>query len=193
VLCAVVARTLAVLLVAAASSPRPTRADAVVGTGTPGSCTEAALDAALAGGGNITFNCGTSPATITVTSTKTISADTTVDGGGAITISGGNSVGVFSVNTGVNFTVQNLTIANGNNTNGSGGGIYNYGTLTVTNSTFSGNSGGSISNYAGTVTVTSSTFLDNSANDVGGGIGNSGTLTVTNSTFSGDAAQEGPS
>ena len=49
---AVVTRTLAVLLVAAAWSPQPVRADAVVGTGTASSCTEAALDAALADGGN---------------------------------------------------------------------------------------------------------------------------------------------
>ena len=90
---AVVARTLAVLLVALAWSPRPVRADAVVGTGAPGSCTEAALDAALGcgapsgsppvsnctGGGTVTFNCG-GAATITVTSTKTINADTTIGG-----------------------------------------------------------------------------------------------------------------
>jgi hypothetical protein len=55
---AVVACTLAVLLVAAAWSPRPVRVDAVVGTGTASSCTEAALDVALAGGGTVTFNCG---------------------------------------------------------------------------------------------------------------------------------------
>ena len=77
----------------------------VVGTGTSASCTESALDACLPGGagfnGTVTFNCG-GAATITVTSTKTISADTTIDGGSLITISGGHSVGVFSVNTGVN-------------------------------------------------------------------------------------------
>ena len=110
-----------------------------------GTCTESALDACLPGGGSfdgtVTFNCGPIPVTITVTSTKTISADTTIDGGGVITISGGNSVGVFSVNTGVKFTVQNLAIANGNSAN-YGGGIYSWGTLTVTNSTFSGNIGG---------------------------------------------------
>jgi hypothetical protein len=114
-----------------------------VGTGTGASCTESALTACLPGGeffsGTVSFNCG-GTATITVTSTKTISADTTIDGGSLITISGGNSVGVFSVNTGVQFTVQNLTIANGNNSvSGAGGGIYSEGTLWVTNSTFSGN------------------------------------------------------
>ena len=50
-------------------------------------------------------------------------------------------MGVFSVNTGVNFTVQNLTIANGHSAGAwAGGGIASGGTLTVTNSTFSGNS-----------------------------------------------------
>src|SRR5437667_8904302 len=65
----------------------------VVGTGTSASCTEAALDACLPGGGSfdgtVTFACG-GAATITVTTppSKTISADTTIDGGSLITISG---------------------------------------------------------------------------------------------------------
>src|SRR6266446_9120672 len=67
----------------------------VVGTGTSASCTEAALDACLPGGGGfdgtVTFSCGGS-ATITVTSTKIISADTTIDGGSVGTISGGGTV-----------------------------------------------------------------------------------------------------
>ena len=164
-----------------------------------GTCTESALDACLPGGGSfdgtVTFNCGPIPVTITVTSTKTISADTTIDGGGVITISGGNSVGVFSVNTGVKFTVQNLAIANGNSAN-YGGGIYSWGTLTVTNSTFSGNrasGGGGIFSW-GTLTVTNSTFSGNSVlHGDGGAIVNAGgTLTVvTNSTFSGNIADDG--
>jgi len=194
--------------------PTPTRAAAcVVGTGTGASCTESALDACLPGGGSfdgtVTFNCG-GAATITVTSTKTISADTTIDGGSLITISGGNSVGVFSVNGGVNFTVQNLTIANGNSEGG--GGIYSDGgTLTVTNSIFTGNSatgatatnscGGAIDNEGNSLTVTNSTFSGNSAtagiyNAYGGGICSGGwnggsMLTVTNSTFSGNSATAG--
>ncbi len=47
---------------------------AVVGTGTPESCTEPALDAALAGGHWVTFDCGPDPVTITITSTKSIVA-----------------------------------------------------------------------------------------------------------------------
>jgi hypothetical protein len=188
------------------TTPTPVLGGTVVGTGTAGSCTEAALDAALANGGNITFNCGGSPVPITVTSTKTISADTTIDGRSLITISGGNSVGVFSVNTGVNFTVENLTIANGTGAYSDpdgyldGGGIANFGTLTVTNSTFSGNGvcggpGGAIYNE-GTLTITDSSFAYNYAGPcegwtTGGAIYNDGTLTITNSTFSGNSAGEG--
>ncbi|MFI5396701.1 MAG: choice-of-anchor Q domain-containing protein [Candidatus Binatia bacterium] len=197
------ALTCAVLLIASAYTAR---AAGVVGTGTAASCTDAALNTALTGGGLVTFNCGGGPVTIDIspgaggTGTKSIAVDTTIDGGGVVTISGGNSVGVFSVNTGVNFTVQNLTIANGNSAgSGDGGGIFNGGTLTVTNSTFSANSagdgsGGGIFNNVGTVTVTNSTFSGNRAdNGMGGGgiFNNSSTLTVTNSTFFGNRATNG--
>src|SRR5262245_7440876 len=132
------------LLVLAVSAATSSVFACVVGTGTSASCTEAALDACLPGGGSfdgtVTFNCG-GAATITVTSTKTISADTTIDGGSVITISGGNTVGVFSVDPCLTFTVENLTIANG--VDGFGGGAIHSkpgpGALTVMNSTFSGN------------------------------------------------------
>jgi len=48
--------------------PHAATAAGVVGTGTPESCTEAALDAALAGGGLVRFNCGVEPVPITLTS-----------------------------------------------------------------------------------------------------------------------------
>ena len=177
----------------------------VVGTGTPESCTEAALEIALAcgspigspplfsicaGGSNVTFNCGPSPVTITVTSTKVFtSTDTTIDGGGLVTISGGNSMGIFSVTAGVTFTVQNLTITDGSSALRAGA-IINSGNLTVTNSTFSGNSAGAISNN-GILNVINSTFSGNSADCCGGGISNGGSLTVTHSTFSGNRASGG--
>ena len=180
----------------------------VVGTGTSASCTEAALDACLPGGGSfdgtVTFACG-GAATITVTNAKTISADTTIDGGSVITISGsGNAVGVLSVNSGVTFTVENLTVTNGHTR----GAITNGGTLTVTNCTFLANSadgdgGGAIFNsntvledgtvVVATLTVTNSTFSGNSASSsglggFGGAIRNGGTLTVTDSVFCGNSA-----
>jgi hypothetical protein len=192
----------------------------VVGTGTSDSCTEAALDACLPGGawfnGQVTFNCG-GAATITVdtycppTCRVAISADTTIDGGSVITISGHGGA-VFSVNPGVKFTVQNLTIANGDASNGEPGGgaiLNNGGTVTVSKSTLTDNStnafgwganalgGGAIYN-GGTLTVTASTFSDNLTRGPGGGIVvrggaiyNAGTLTVTNSTFSGNSTAGG--
>jgi hypothetical protein len=184
-------------LVLALVNPASSALECVVGTGS-GTCTESALNACLPGGGSfdgtVTFNCGASPVTITVTSTKTISADTTIDGGSLITISGGHSVGVFSVNTGVKFTVQNLTIANGNIAGGNGaGGIDNGGALTVANSTLSGNSAGATAgaiynNNDGTLTVTSSTFNGNNSGAGAGAIYNGGALTVTNSTFVNNSA-----
>src|SRR5207247_152674 len=181
----------------------------VVGTGTSASCTEAALNACLPGGGSfdgtVTFACG-GAATITVTSTKTISANTTIDGGSVITISGGGTVGVFFV-YGPVFAVQNLTIANGKAgfPSYAGGAIFiQFATLTVTNCPFSDNSatgsfavmeaadGGAIvniNNNVGALTVTDSTFSGNSANRFGGAIANSAsTGIVTNCSFSGNSA-----
>src|SRR5438034_11755864 len=87
-------------LVFAVVGATPSALACVVGTGTSASCSEAALNACLPGGGSfdgtVTFACG-GAATITVTSTKTISANTTIDGGSVITISGGGTVGVFFV------------------------------------------------------------------------------------------------
>ena len=48
----------------------------VVGTGTPESCTEAAFDAALAGGGVVSFNCGSGMHTIIKTGEKVIATNT---------------------------------------------------------------------------------------------------------------------
>lgn len=200
-------------------TPTPTMRG-VVGTGSAASCTDAALNAALAGGGVVTFNCG-GQATIDISSgtgTKTIAADTTVDGGGLITISGGNSVRVFIVNSGVKLILRNLTIASGSVT-GSGGGILNNGgVLTVTHSTFTDNQaigvgcggrsceglvdsmGGAIFDDGGSVTVTDSTFTANlatcdpclSVSNRGGAIYNSdGSLAVTNSTFVANVAVAG--
>ena len=185
--------TLAVLIAPAA------QAAGTVGTGTSASCTDAALDTALTGGGLVTFNCGGGAVTITVLTTKSITLNTTIDGGAGnlITLSGGNVQRVMVVNSGTaTLTLQNLTIANGN-TGGNGGGVLNAGTLIVTNSTFTANqagSGGAISNAsggAGTVTITGSTFSGNTATN-GGAIYNSGNaVTITNSTFTGNSATAG--
>jgi hypothetical protein len=93
----------------------------VVGTGTPASCTYAQLAAAVARGGVITFDCGTSPVTIAVTATLQLPTDrsTVIDGGNRITLDGGRAVrilewnsGNWQVNTNV-LTLQHLALVNG--------------------------------------------------------------------------------
>lgn len=179
------------------TTSKPAHASGVVGTGTPGSCTEVVLNNVLVGGGNVTFNCGSSPVTITVSREKVILANTLIDGGNLITLSGGGITRIFSTNSAIQFTVKNLTIANGF-TNNEGGGIFNgRGILTVSNCKFNNNisnqpgehGGGAILSYpTGKVIVDRSTFTGNKAS-LGGAIRilNSD-LTVTNSTFIGNSA-----
>ena len=78
-----------------------------------------------------------------------------------------------------------------------GGGVFiNGGTLALTNSTILGNSawgiigggGGGICNLGGTVAIANSVLVGNSTDGGGGGIWNNGTLTIANSTLSGNAA-----
>jgi hypothetical protein len=85
------------------------RAAGTVGTGTPASCDEAAFDTAFAGGGAVTFDCGTGPVTIIFTGTKTLTADTQIEGEGLITISGGDAVQLF-VTTGFDLTLNQVTL-----------------------------------------------------------------------------------
>ena len=151
----------------------PAAAAGVVGTGTAASCTDAALDAAVAGGGLVTFDCGPAPVTIDIstgTGTKTISADTTIDGGGLIAISGGNHTRVFRVNSGVSFTVNHLTIANG------------YGASAA--AIHWNGPGNVILSVAGSRGY--SNLIEPPPPPVGGGILNDGTLKVTNSIFTGN-------
>ena len=102
------------------------------------------------------------------------SAPTPVQIGQTYSLANGGRV--FTIAQGVTATLTGLTIAGG--VNATGGGIYNAGDLTIVDSTLSGNAaqgvatslpgangqGGAIYNAAGAVlTVTGSTFLDNSA------------------------------
>ena len=80
-------------------------------------------------------------------------------------------------------------MSNGNSSGG-GGGVLNYGPMTVTNSTFTDNTdtefGGAIYTNAA-LTAINSTFTDNSAGECGGGIYSvANHLTLTNSTVSGN-------
>src|SRR5689334_11086499 len=108
-------RALAIVpvVLAAAVAPRLALADAVVGTGSAASCTEQALNAALGVGGTITFDCGPSAVTITLTSTKTITGAVTLDGADVITLSGGHAVRPFAVAVGGALALDHIVVSNG--------------------------------------------------------------------------------
>ncbi len=127
----------------AVDTRHPTR---VIGRGTPASCTTAAVVAAVAAGGIITFNCGPAPVTITMTATAKVrnahGPTVVLDGGGLVTLSGAGRRRILYQNTcdpaqgwttshcqdqdTPQLTVQNLTFADGNSsgdlTEGGGGG-----------------------------------------------------------------------
>jgi len=76
--------------------------DHVIGDGSPAACTSAAVVQAVAEGGIITFNCGPSPVTITMTATAKIvntSHQVVLDGGGKVTLSGGGDTRILYMNT----------------------------------------------------------------------------------------------
>ncbi len=160
-------------IVSALTITRPALAAGVVGTGTPASCTEAALTAALAGGGSITFNCGSSPHTIRVTRAINISNTTTINGGGLITLDGGGSNRLFSVASSGRLTVQQITLRNGNAGSSNGGAITSSGSLTLDGVSLEGNrarDGGAIYSGIGSATIHNSIFAGNVATNGGGAI-----------------------
>ncbi|MET8120856.1 hypothetical protein [Micromonospora sp. NPDC005189] len=143
----------------AVSTAKPTR---TIGTGTPASCTSAAVVKAVAAGGVITFNCGPAPVTIRMTATAKVrnanGPKVVLDGGGKVTLSGQGKRRILYMNTcdeaqgwttshcqnqdHPQLTVQNLTFADGNSTGdkaegGGGGAIFvRGGRFKVVNSRF---------------------------------------------------------
>ena len=175
----------------------------VVGTGTPASCTSAAVVRPVAKGGIITFNCGPDPVTITMTATAKIVNNTgpaiVIDGGNKVTLSGGGKVRILYMDTcdqeqvwttshcqdqdSPQLTVQNLTFVDGNSTG----------------QTFDGGGGGAIFVRGGRFKVVHSLFMrnicDSTGPDIGGGairvLSQSQGLPVyiVNSTFGGASGQ----
>jgi hypothetical protein len=102
----------------------------VIGTGSPASCTSAAVVRAVAEGGIITFNCGPKPVTIVMTATAKVAnteSGVALDGGGKVTLSGGGKREILYMNTCAGtrsahdcvnqpypkLTVQNITFEDG--------------------------------------------------------------------------------
>ena len=153
----------------------------VIGDGTAASCTSAAVVAAVAKGGIITFNCGTTPIKITLTETAKIVNDTgpkiVLDGGGKVTLSGGGKVRILYMNTcdpaqkwttpqcqnqdHPQLTVQNLTFVDG-----SAKGLDPDG-------------GGAIFVRGGRFKIVNSRFFSHTCDDVGPDVGGAAVRTLS--------------
>jgi hypothetical protein len=184
-----------------ADTTHPTR---VIGTGTADSCTSAAVVAAVAAGGVITFSCGPDPVTIPMNATAKVrnaNPRLVLDGGGRVTLSGGGKRRILYMNTcdqaqgwttshcqdqeSPQLTVQNLTFADGNST----------GDMTE------GGGGGAIFVRGGRVKVVNSRFVRNRCDASGPDLGGAALrvlsqyhnlpVYVVDSTFGGAAGQGG--
>jgi predicted outer membrane repeat protein len=118
--------------------------------------------------------------------------DTVISGNGAI-IDGGRQYRIFYTES-ADITIEHLTIRNGYNGTGDGGGVSTHsGKIVILNSVLSGNlsqsGGGGIGSDVGDVVISHSELTDNEAIIGGGGIviGN-GHVTVTHSAFSGNSS-----
>ena len=163
-----------------------------VGNGTPGSCTEAALNAALAANnGRIRFSCGSAPHTIVVTSEKTVTDDLVIDGGNRITLSGGGTTRILALRPpwGTTpfpiLTLQHLTLRDGYTGNLPGSDIDNGGAAVFKET-------------GGSLFVVGSVFENNvgpaTGQDVAGGAiyaFGSGTTAIVRSRFTGNRCSSG--
>ena len=175
----------------------PPDGQAVVGTGTAGSCTGATFAAALATPGlkEVSFNCGSLPTTIMLTSAATISSNITIDGKNLITLSGNNTYRHFNLQTGASLLLKNITLSNGNVT-GCGGAVNvqtgasletNY--ATFKNNTANGNGGALCVASGGFATLNNSLLSSNVATGSGGAVYNQGITDIRWSDVSNNTAQ----
>jgi hypothetical protein len=175
----------------------------VIGNGTPASCTSAAVVAAVAQGGVVTFNCGADPLTITMAATARVfnnKPDLVLDGGGKITLSGGGARRILYQNTcdqnlvwtspncdtqdNPKTTVQNITLVDGNASGQSYGLNEVYG-------------GGAIFARGGRLAIVNARFFRNRCESTGPDVGGAAVralemsraapVYVSNSTFGGAA------
>lgn len=184
-----------------ADSSRP---DHVIGDGTPASCTSAAVVAAVAAGGVITFDCGPAPVVIAMNATAKIRNAATrvvLDGGGKVTLDGGGARRILYLDTCdqaqgwttshcqnqqyPQLTVQNLAFAHGNSTGQSA----------------DGGGGGAIFDRGGRLKIVHSRFVSNRCDSTGPDLGGAAVralaqwqgmpVYVVESTFGGAPGQGG--
>jgi len=176
----------------------------VVGNGTPASCTESALQAAINASSVVTFNCGAAATTIALTSTLVLpdTRQTVIDGGGKITLDGGGRVRLIQLvhpnfrTSRVGLSLQHITLANGKAV----GTRYVPPTPGNASCSFGWADGGGGAVYVrdAALHVVDVTFRNNAAEspgpDVGGGAiyaAASLDVTVVGSTFDGNSGANG--
>ncbi len=173
--------------------------DTIVGTGTPASCTETAVNTAINAlypganfpGGVMSFNCGVNPHTIAITSSKGLSQGTLIDGGGRITFDAQDLTRHFTVQGAQSqIELRGLSLIRGRAVSDFGGSVsVAAGTsLTLKNCIFDQNnadfSGGAIATEPNAaLTISDSTFSLNRA-QYGGAIAANGAVNVLRGTFS---------
>jgi hypothetical protein len=176
----------------------------VIGDGTAASCTSAAVVAAVAKGGIITFDCGPDPVVIKMTETAKIVNDTgpkiVIDGGGKVVLSGDGARRILYMNT--CDKAQKWTTSTCND--------QDHPQLTIQNITFSdGNAkseedgGGAIFSRGGRLKIINSRFFNNVCHDVGPDVGGAAVrvfdqhqdkpVYLVNSTFGGASGGYGNS
>jgi hypothetical protein len=201
--------TLVLLPRAAAAEDLPI----IVGTGTPGSCTEVALQNALVvasapGPDIITFNCGSKPVTIVITG-PTIFPDgsvvalvppdqTTIDGGSRITLASLNWFGALvRVDVGSTATLANLTLESrfsSDRVYDFHNNVVNRGSLFLRNVTVFSDAPGTQIDNSGTLSMQNSTVTRGvwwGYPTHFTGLQNGGTATIDHSTFSKNFGAQG--
>lgn len=178
----------------------------VIGNGTPGSCTSAAVVKAVGEGGVITFSCGPKPVIITMTATAKVvntSRRVVLDGGGLVTLNGSDEHQIIYMNTCDGkqllttddcwdqewpaLIVQNMGFENG------------YSGVRETGKSYYG--GGAIFAEGGQLTVVNSRFTHNGCFDYGPDLGGAAIRTlgqwrnrpayITSDTFEGGRCSNG--
>jgi len=115
-------------------------------------------------------------------------------GASTVSIDGQGANQIFQIDPGFITNISGLTITNGHTTNGSGGGVFNRGTLTLSDSVVSNNSasrgGGIDSEDSSSLIVKSSIISGNSATKAGGGIRSVESLKLVNSVVINNTASK---
>jgi hypothetical protein len=207
---------LSVLCLAAMLAP-PSQADnVVIGSGSPASCTDAAINAALpllvngvggqGPGGVMSFNCGPAFHIITVNTQKFLSGQILIDGASKVALDGQHSTRLLHValaNPGdpedrTEVTLRNLTMVNAFAQNDFGGAVLvrNGARLDVDGVTIAasraGLAGGAIGAEPGTLlNISASIFNNNSAATSAGAIATSAITTINDSSFSENVTDTG--